>query len=212
MPLVSTMSLRPIGMPCSGPFGPLRHDRRLGGARLGQGRAPRSDGQRRAAARRAHARDRGRRGSARPARAALPRSAARLRRSSGSRRSCQILLGEVVDHAPARPCGRAACAPARPSRRCRHRPSSARPFRRRSDQARRGRAETQMRRPLIGVGMRSPFAGCRATAELVAEPIARRIHKDTRGGVSGFGGGRRSTAMSSMPTTETQATSQNASM
>ena len=23
-------------MPCSGPFGPLRHDRRLGGARLGQ--------------------------------------------------------------------------------------------------------------------------------------------------------------------------------
>ena len=48
----------------------------------------------------------------------LRRSAAPPRRSSGSRRSLQILLGKAVGE-PARPCGRAACARARPSRRCR---------------------------------------------------------------------------------------------
>ena len=35
IPAVSTMSFRPIGMPCSGPRGPSCHDRRLGRSRVG---------------------------------------------------------------------------------------------------------------------------------------------------------------------------------
>jgi hypothetical protein len=40
----------------------------------------------------------------------------------------------------------------------------------------------------------------------------RRIHGMLRGGVSGFGGGRRRSSTSRMPSSETQATSQNASI
>src|SRR5215472_8407930 len=60
-------------------------------------RAPRSNEQKHAALRPACARARDMRGSARPATAVLPRSAAPLRRSSESRHSCEVLLGEIVD-------------------------------------------------------------------------------------------------------------------
>ena len=84
--------------------------------------ALRSDGRRRAAGRRAHARGRGRRWSTRPATAASPRSAAPPRRSSGSRPVTADPPRRSHKSTPARPCGRAAGAPARPSPRCRHRP------------------------------------------------------------------------------------------